>query len=120
MRLFLVSFLSVLLCSFSSAIEVPDADWTRLESIFQTLKEDNGKLKVLLNESETNLTEARLALTSAQEELTTLKQSLSETKNSLQRLTTSLSAIKNDSLLWAVGASVGAGLLGVVLGLLAP
>ena len=137
MRLFLAVSLSVALCYSSWAGAVPEKDWTRLESIFQQLKTDNESLSALLLESEMNFTESRnrlteakqqltlaqqelieqqRALTSAQEELTTLRQSLSETQNSLQKLTTSLDAIKNDRLLWAVGA----GLLGVVLGFLAP
>jgi septal ring factor EnvC (AmiA/AmiB activator) len=116
MRSFLSLLLLVLSCSSSWAIVVPDEDWTRLESIFETLKQDNETLRSLLIESENTLIESRTELTKAQKELTTLKQSLNETQNSLQKLSQSLSAIKNDRLLWAVGA----GLVGLVLGVIAP
>lgn len=103
-------------CYYCSGIEIPDADWKRLESIFTTLKTDNASLSQLLSESQTQLTEAQKQLTLAREELTTLKQSLSETGSSLTKLKTSFDEQKNDRLWWAVGA----GLIGLVVGILAP
>jgi len=115
-RLSLLFFLSALLCSSLSAIEVATSDWETLKSILATLKTDNGKLAQLLTESKADLTQAQKdliesqsQLTLAQKELTTLRQSLSEMESSLTKLSESLENIKTGTW-WKVGLATSAGL----------